>query len=378
MATIAITNIALPGHLGPATRLGATLVVQGHRVLTFAPRFWREQSRAAGLEFHPHEFAPGPIGGPVEFAAALSEVAERSSEELIGQLFKEGTDLVIHDSLAPWGRIAAEFLGLPRIVSHPLFPGGQPALPGVSDLPESLRDDSQNAAERVEVCRLAIARRWGVELGDWRGAMANLGSPTVVFSTQTILGPTELETGWHPIGPLMDPPPLRRPRPERTLVYAAFGTYSNTRPEVFRLVIEALAHEPIDVLISTGGGVAPSDLEPLPVNVVVRDHVDSREVLSRASLHITHGGAGSVHESLLAGVPMVCVPQDVDQFAWSERISALGAGEVVEPTPSAIRSAARHLLGNVQVGGRLQALADHLAAYDGAGRVAAAVSQAIA
>ena len=377
VATIAITNIGLDGHLAPATRLGATLVRQGHRVLAFAPSSWRDQSTAAGLEFRPHDIPVRPIRGPVEFAAALAEAADGFCGQLIDELFEQGTDLVIHDSLVPWGRIAAEFLGLPRIVSHPLFPGRGPQ-PAAGEGPGAPGEDADRAAQRVEACRLSIARRWGVELGDWRGTMANAGELTVVFSTETILGQVELQVGWHPVGPLMDPPPPRVAREERSLIYTAFGTYSNSRPEAFRVVIDALAEEPVDVLVSTGGGIAGSDLEPLPANVVVRDYVDSREVLAQAALHITHGGAGSVHESLLAGVPMTCIPQDVDQFAWSERVASLGAGEIVEPTPEAIRQGMRRLLDDPQVTGRARALAAHLAAYDGADRVAAAVSEALA
>ena len=55
-------------------------------------------------------------------------------------------------------------------------------------------------------------------------------------------------------------------------------------------------------------------------------YVPSRAVLSHAALHITHGGANSVHESLAAGVPMVCLPQGDDHHLWAERVRVLGAG----------------------------------------------------
>jgi UDP:flavonoid glycosyltransferase YjiC (YdhE family) len=69
-----------------------------------------------------------------------------------------------------------------------------------------------------------------------------------------------------------------------------------------------------------------------------------------------------MHESLLAGVPMVCIPQGSDQFMWAQRTSALGAGVVVPTAPTDIRGAVRRLLTDEgprrvarQLGGQLAA-----------------------
>jgi MGT family glycosyltransferase len=376
MATIAVLNIGLGGHVGPATRLGAVLVRQGHRVLAWAPEACREQVEATGAEFCSHEPTHGPVGGLVDFAAVLAEAAEHSCEELIERLFEEQVDLVIHDCHVPWGRIAAEFLGLPRIISHPLFPGSSPPMPDVDDLPEPLRAGSVQAAARVLDSRLSIARKWGIELGDWRGALVSTGEATIGFTTEVIVGGLELEPGWRLVGPLMDPaePPIAAPG--RPLVYAAFGTFFNYRREPFQAVVDALADEPVDVLISTGRSpVSPSDLGPLPPNVVVREFVDSREVLASATVHVTHGGCSSVHESLLAGVPMVCIPQGSDQIAWSRRLEALGAGAIVDMTPAAIRTGVHRLIGDCRPREHAAELGEHLAAYDGEPRLAKLVEQ---
>jgi UDP:flavonoid glycosyltransferase YjiC (YdhE family) len=112
--------------------------------------------------------------------------------------------------------------------------------------------------------------------------------------------------------------------------------------------------------------------------VVVREFVDSREVLSRASVHVTHGGCSSVHESLLAGVPMVCIPQAGDQFAWSERITSLGAGQSAEATPTVVRTVVRTLLEDDRPAARSRELGCSLARYDGDGRVTAVVNDRLA
>ena len=117
-------------------------------------------------------------------------------------------------------------------------------------------------------------------------------------------------------------------------------------PELFRAVTEGLADEPCRRarIRWAAGQVSAADLEPLPANVVVRDFVPARDMLARADVHVTHGGINSVHECLLAGVPMVFIPQAYDQFPLAGRIDLLGAGQVTEEDPEAIRDAVRWLL----------------------------------
>jgi demethyllactenocin mycarosyltransferase len=220
-----------------------------------------------------------------------------------------------------------------------------------------------------------------VELGDWHSVIhsAGVSETVVIFTTEEIVGDYELPDGWHCIGPLMEPAPPTAPPGERPLVYVCFGTSFNARAELFRAVVEGLADEPVEVLVSTGDGrVLPEDLEPLPANVAVRDFVPAREILARAAVHITHGGCNSTHECLLAGVPMVLLPQALDQYPLAGRIEELGAGRHVAEDPAEIRAAVRWILEDDSPRARARELAQHLAQYDGESRVAAVVERALA
>jgi UDP:flavonoid glycosyltransferase YjiC (YdhE family) len=86
-------------------------------------------------------------------------------------------------------------------------------------------------------------------------------------------------------------------------------------------------------------------------------------------VHVTHAGGTSTHESLMAGVPMVCIPQGSDNPGWAARVQALGAGEIVAETPEAIRTAVRRLLADEGPRQKAQELRDHFARYDGAERL---------
>jgi len=145
----------------------------------------------------------------------------------------------------------------------------------------------------------------------------------------------------------------------------------NFRREAYELIIEALGDEPFDALLSTGGGaVNPADLGPLPANITARHYVDARAVLARADLFVTHAGCSSLHEALLAGVPMLCLPQGSDQFAWAKRLDALGVGRLVAPDAQAIRTGVWQTLGDKELRARACALGARLAEMDGEERLA--------
>lgn len=371
MATIAIVHIGLGGHVAPATRLGSVLARRGHRVIAWGPEAERERIEGSGAELRPYEPAHVDriMGGLPGFAAMLSEATEQEVEVLIEGLLADRVDLVVHDHHAVWGRVAADFLGLPRIASNPLFPA-----PGPSGPPEHraalFPPGWEEAAGRARASRAAIVRKWGIDIGtSYAAPLSDDGQITLSYTTEEIVGDVELVPGWRYVGPLMKPVG-RQEQAGPPLVYAAFGTFSTFRPDAYRAVIDALAEEAVQVVISTGRGwVSPAMLGPLPLNTTAHEYVDSPDVLARASVHVTHAGGGSIHESLLAGVPMVCVPQAVDQFLWADRVVALGAGERAELDARAIRVAVRRVLANADAREQAAALGRGLMAFDGERRV---------
>ena len=383
MAKIAIISTSLGGHIRPAIRLGAVLAHQGHTVLIWAGEAFRIPIQEAGCAFHPLNPIPypWPFRGPVGFAATLAGATADCVEALVSELLDNEVELVVHDDHAPWGRVAADFLRLPRIASSPLFPNSTPLFPSPAQFwSRRVPPSSPEAELALRRSRDAIARRWGVDLGPWHDVMVQNAPRTISYTTAEISGQMELQSGWRYVGPLMGPAPARALPSERPLVYVAFGTYFSHRSRPFEVAIEALAEEPVDVLVATGAGMTQRnfDLGPLPENTELHGFVRSREVLARASVHITHGGCGSVHESLLAGVPMVCLPQGSDHWAWCQRVRALGAGRIVEPNPADVRTAVRELLGDEEMHARTSALGRRLEEYDGEGEVAIVLEQALA
>jgi MGT family glycosyltransferase len=370
-------NVPFRSHVSAMLRLTGVLVRQGHEVIVWAPERWRAQAEDLGAGFEPHS-PEMPRAHGYRFAAELAAMTERIAEPLISELHDHDVDLIIRDNQTSWALVAGQYLGIPRIVAHPMFPmftagHGEVADGDSPPGPPDAEEEAQRA--RFEAVWLSIARRWGVELADVGGIVHTTSEPTLTFTTEAIVGEVELPSTWRCIGPLLPPPPALQSRRGRPLVYTSFGTTYNRRPELYQIVIAGLTGEPVDLVISTGGGgVSPQDLGPLPSNFDVHDFVPTQEILARASVHITHGGCNSVHESLLAGVPMVCLPQALDQLPLSKRIEELGVGLVSEEDPSEVRRSVRSLLRDAEAHGRARDLSEHLRHYDGEARVSAAVA----
>lgn len=111
--------------------------------------------------------------------------------------------------------------------------------------------------------------------------------------------------------------------------------------------------------MSIGRHVDRATLGPVPSNVELHEWVPQLAVLGRASVFVTHAGMGGCSEGLYQGVPMVAVPQAVDQFGNAAMLEALGVGvhlPMQQATPGALRDAVLRLAGSPEVATRSAAL----------------------
>ncbi len=98
----------------------------------------------------------------------------------------------------------------------------------------------------------------------------------------------------------------------KPLIYCSLGTISTIHNGrsiyLLRKIIKAVAHQPWQVLLSTGSGIDVKKLGDIPSNIQIYSTLPQLKILRRADLMITHGGLNSVVECILFEVPMIVCP----------------------------------------------------------------------
>lgn len=137
--------------------------------------------------------------------------------------------------------------------------------------------------------------------------------------------------------------------PARPTVYASLGTVFNAMPHVFESVLDALAEEPVNLVLVVGPSQDPASFGSRPEGVHVERFLPQTAMLAHCDVVITHAGYNTVAEALREGLPMLAIPLRVDQPINAERCMAEGLALVLLPEeahPAAIRACLRELLEN--------------------------------
>jgi sterol 3beta-glucosyltransferase len=130
----------------------------------------------------------------------------------------------------------------------------------------------------------------------------------------------EEPTDWKPPQELLDflesgDPPI----------YIGFGSMSSKNPEeTTKLVLAALEETDQRAIVSSGwNGLTRKDLLS---SVFMIDTVPFSWLFPKMAAIVHHGGAGTTHHGVRAGVPSIVIPFFADQPFWGNRIKELGVG----------------------------------------------------
>jgi MGT family glycosyltransferase len=153
-------------------------------------------------------------------------------------------------------------------------------------------------------------------------------------------------------------------------VYITFGTLAGRSPKsqaAYRTALAAVAHLPVQALLTLGPVMPRAELGAIPANVTVETYVPQAEVLPKASAVLCHGGAGTVLGTLAAGVPLVVAPMFADQPANARSVDASGAGfAVFDGTPDTLRAALQWVLAEPVYRIKARQIADEIAGLNSA------------
>lgn len=129
---------------------------------------------------------------------------------------------------------------------------------------------------------------------------------------------------------------------DRPLVYVNLG--SSGRFDRFAQIMRALAPLPVRVVAATAGRALPPRL---PDNVFCAPYLPGDRVAERAALVVCNGGSPAAQQALRAGVPVLGLPGNMDQYLNMGYVERAGAGTTLRPTgaeASGIRSTVEDML----------------------------------
>jgi UDP:flavonoid glycosyltransferase YjiC (YdhE family) len=227
---------------------------------------------------------------------------------------------------------------------------------------------SPYARPHFVVPELAITQRFGPRLGQ---ALFTLMRPFVFAQQALALNQVRNEYGLSSIGyslpkiftyadetlyadlpdlvPTFDPPgqhqylgpvlwsPEDRPEwwgtvpPVRPMAYVSLGT--SGRPDLLSTVLWGLHRLGIGALVSTAGQRPP---EHLPDKTWIAPYLPGLDAARRADLVICNGGSATVYQAFAAGVPVVGIPTNLDQYLMMNYVRQYGAGESVRAGEASI------------------------------------------
>jgi MGT family glycosyltransferase len=289
----------------------------------------------------------------------------------------------VYDPFCLSARLLADRLGVPAVQTHATYAFTEAALRApafrrivawVAAAPPSPEFD---AASRD------LADRFRVEPPRMRDVFLHAAAFNVVFMPRAFHpGAEAFDDRWVFVGPSIGPrhhdehggPP--EGLDGAPLLFVSLGTVFNDRAPFFRACLEAFRETEWRVLLAVGATVDLDALGTVPPNATVRRYVPQIEVLGRARVFVSHGGMNSTMESIVAGVPLVVVPQQPEQGVTADRVTELGLGTHLEPeqvTAASLAAAVARVTGDAGIAARVDAMRAAAVSAGGPVRAAGAI-----
>lgn len=395
MATGCVLNLPEHGHLNATFPLVRELVSRGDRLIYFGTDPYRSAIEASGARFvrYPGEAAmfdpPAHAGGLYSVMAYLIGIADRILPEVIARVTAEQPDYLLIDSMCVWGRLVQQATGIPAVTLGSVFVPDdrrvtleEMVLQAYGRAPREVLLSGIEALDTYLRVSQKIDQRHGTRSPNLVEFFANRQPLNVIFTSREFhLAGEAYDESYEFVGPSITTRdeaglPIAADAP---LIYLSLGTIFNDRADFFRTAFAAVADGPWQVIASIGRHLREEALGPIPRNVTVRDFVPQLEVLSRASLCITHGGMNTTSEALWFGVPLLVFPQHGDQHLVAARVVECGAGlritpPDVEPTrlrdlittalsDARFKQGASRLAASFRAGGGVRRAADAIGRY---------------
>ncbi|WP_188309782.1 macrolide family glycosyltransferase [Streptomyces sp. CBMA123] len=379
-----MVSVPAHGHVNPSLAVIAELVARGHRVSYVNDPSFREVVESTGATLVPYPTAlplvDDPAGWPDDPVAVQDVFLDDtlSMWSVMLEAFEDDRpDLVLYDIAGFAGRALGERLGVPVVQLSSSFVGWDGVDEDLAEVFEAIRN-GPGGPEHYRRFAGWLAEAGAVERDV--EAFKNRPERCIALVPRALQPQAERvdERRFSFVGPCFGDRAHQgrweRPAGAEKVLLVSLGSAFTDRPAFYRACVEAFGELPgWHVVLQIGRHTDPAELGELPDTVEVHRWVPQLSVLAQADAFVTHAGMGGSSEGLFHAVPMIAVPQAVDQFANADALVGLGVARRVDTeaaTAEALRAALLELVGDPTV-------AERLAVLSAAGRAEGGTARAV-
>jgi MGT family glycosyltransferase len=367
-------NVSSVGHVVPTLGLVEALVRRGVAAVYLEIEQHREELEACGARVRPLALPAqgydGPQGAQLPtLPAVLAHCAIDWTGTVAEIIREEKPDILVHDSLCLWGRLAADMTGVPRVAS----------IASAAISRRMLTSDPVVAAWRAAAGDPAafeehfarswdrISARYGCPAQDMVASTLNTAPCNIVHLSRSLqphegdFGPDYLFCGaGEPTRHLQhsfDWASLS----DRRVVLMSFGTAHDPGREFYVNVARAMCHVDATLVVIDSPSMHPNAIEwPEGTVVCANGSAPQIKLLERADLFISHVAGGAVREAAWMATPILGLPQTFEQDLFCHHLSARGFALRLSDRPGVEEIASRinDMLTNKTLRARAQALSD--------------------
>jgi NDP-glycosyltransferase len=345
--------LTMPGYglVNPTLAIAQELVKRGQEVIYYLPEQFRDEIQAIGASLRSYDSkmkdtAPTNFSANSTAMSLVNTMMTRMIDEahyvlpqVLDRIHAEQADVIVDGGLSEWVRIVVKLLKKPTISLHTTYVMNEHFNFHLFD-PQQQSQGSVNMSEdqaKVSASITELRAAYHLPAEDFHSAFQPTEQLNLVFLPKEFQPKADtFDKRTLFVGPSILPRktlndfPFERLKSEQPLLYISLGTIANNQPEFFRMCFEAFEGQSWQVVLSYGRRIDPTTLGPIPDNFLIAPYVPQLDILPRTRVFVTHCGMNSVMESLYYGVPIVAIPQMIEQAVSAQRIRELELGIELE------------------------------------------------
>lgn len=370
MSKALFVNMLGHGHVNPTIGIVRELINRGEDVTYIAGEEFRDKIEKTGAKFIGHKNL-FDLSSLITSSLNL-ETNEKllnalnTFKEIIEEIFKldEKFDYIIYDSSFILGEEVGRVLNIPTISSSSIFAINEKIIKSLLDLPisQKFKLNMEGAKPKIKEILSShnyvdfvneLQEKYNIKFPSMVERSGKKGMLNIVYTSKYFQPYSEsFDESYKFIGSSV----IDRKESidfdlsnneDKKVIYISLGTIFNNSIEFYECCFKAFCNMNVKVIMSVGRKIDISIFKNIPSNFIVRNYVPQLEVLKYADVFITHGGMNSTNEGLYFNIPLILIPQSVDQPFVANRVAELGAGIVIEKnriTPEALNKCVAEIL----------------------------------